>query len=226
MLIGINSLTGRKAAATDGEIGTVYDFFFDDEEWGVRYVVIDTGRWLPSRKILLAIESIQVPESPEDAVSVNHSKGEIEKSPEINLVTPVTAEEEELIREYYGAWPHWAPYFVGAGPHKLTDLKEKAVKDFKGTEHAPRYVLHSVVELDEFRIWWSDDALDHVVDLMVDTSTWAIEKIVFRHSLFGKDKQHGVAPSELKRFDRETFTFYVDMTRDQARPIGELVSKD
>ena len=35
--------------ATDGPIGAIDDFLFDDERWAIRYVVVDTGRWLPGR---------------------------------------------------------------------------------------------------------------------------------------------------------------------------------
>ncbi|MEO8921887.1 MAG: PRC-barrel domain-containing protein, partial [Caldimonas sp.] len=33
-------------------VGHVKDFYFDDEEWVVRYLVVDTGGWLSSRKVL------------------------------------------------------------------------------------------------------------------------------------------------------------------------------
>lgn len=32
--------------ATDGTIGHVTDFYFDDEAWVIRYLVVDTGTWL------------------------------------------------------------------------------------------------------------------------------------------------------------------------------------
>jgi sporulation protein YlmC with PRC-barrel domain len=44
--------------ATDGNIGHVKDVYFDDETWCVRYLVVDTGAWLPSRKVLISPISI------------------------------------------------------------------------------------------------------------------------------------------------------------------------
>jgi hypothetical protein len=49
MLRSIKQLYGEKLEASDGEIGRVKDFNFDDEKWAVRYVVVDTGAWLPGR---------------------------------------------------------------------------------------------------------------------------------------------------------------------------------
>ena len=44
MLHSIQQRYGEKLRATDGEIGHVRDFYFDDKTWTVRYLVADTGR--------------------------------------------------------------------------------------------------------------------------------------------------------------------------------------
>ncbi|MES1194358.1 MAG: PRC-barrel domain-containing protein, partial [Opitutus sp.] len=54
MLQNIKELYGSKLAASDGEIGHVKDFYFDDHTWVVRYVVADTGTWLSGRLVLLS----------------------------------------------------------------------------------------------------------------------------------------------------------------------------
>ena len=53
MLRRTSDLTGFKIIASDGPIGTVSDFLFDDITWLVRWMVVDTGNWLPGRKVLL-----------------------------------------------------------------------------------------------------------------------------------------------------------------------------
>ena len=39
----LKSICGDKLGASDGEIGHVKDFYFDDHRWVVRYLVADTG---------------------------------------------------------------------------------------------------------------------------------------------------------------------------------------
>jgi len=46
MLRSIKQLYGDELKAKDGEIGHIKDFYFDDQNWAVRYVVVDTGSWL------------------------------------------------------------------------------------------------------------------------------------------------------------------------------------
>jgi hypothetical protein len=45
----LKEIIGYSMGATDGEIGHVSDFLFDDHEWTVRYLVASTGTWLPGR---------------------------------------------------------------------------------------------------------------------------------------------------------------------------------
>lgn len=47
MLIDAGQLMGYVLHAEDGEIGRCRDFLVDDHDWTVRYVVAETGKWLP-----------------------------------------------------------------------------------------------------------------------------------------------------------------------------------
>ena len=43
MLFVLKVLKGFAVAASDGKIGTVNDFLFDDQSWKLRWLVVDTG---------------------------------------------------------------------------------------------------------------------------------------------------------------------------------------
>ncbi|HSF57103.1 MAG TPA: PRC-barrel domain-containing protein, partial [Candidatus Binatia bacterium] len=49
-----STLKGYSIGAKDGDIGSVEDFLFDDKLWTVRYLVADTAKWLPGRRVLLS----------------------------------------------------------------------------------------------------------------------------------------------------------------------------
>jgi sporulation protein YlmC with PRC-barrel domain len=53
MLHKIKDLHGEALHAEDGEVGSVDDLYFDDEEWDVRYLVVNTRRWIPGPKYLV-----------------------------------------------------------------------------------------------------------------------------------------------------------------------------
>ena len=53
MLHNMSDLKGSKIKARDGEVGEVEDFYFDDDKWTIRYLVVDTGNWLPGGRVLI-----------------------------------------------------------------------------------------------------------------------------------------------------------------------------
>ncbi len=60
MLQSIHHRYGQTIQATDGEIGHVKDFYFDDENWTVRYLVADTGGWLTGRLVLVSPQAFGI----------------------------------------------------------------------------------------------------------------------------------------------------------------------
>jgi uncharacterized protein YrrD len=49
MLANTTHLKGLMIRAKDGELGTVDQFYFDDETWAIRYLAVETGGWLGGR---------------------------------------------------------------------------------------------------------------------------------------------------------------------------------
>jgi len=54
MLPKIRDLQGDWIHAADGEVGSVDDLYFDDQGWDVRYLLVNTRRWIPGRKYLVS----------------------------------------------------------------------------------------------------------------------------------------------------------------------------
>src|SRR2546423_6965362 len=113
MLRKTKDLKGARLTARDGEIGQVKDFYFDEQTWTVRYLVADTGRWLPKRQVLLSPFAVKRIETrPQANVVLDLSKQQIENSPSIEEHRPVSRRYEGEDMQYYG----WAQYWAGAAP--------------------------------------------------------------------------------------------------------------
>jgi hypothetical protein len=54
MLLNVKDLEGFRIGASDGPVGSAKDFYFDDDAWVIRYVVVDTGTWLGGREVLIS----------------------------------------------------------------------------------------------------------------------------------------------------------------------------
>ena len=77
-----SDVSGYDIEATDGEIGDVKDFIIEDKTWAIRYLIVDTGGWLPGKKVLIAPQWIERVSWEDSKVFVNLSRDEIEQSPE------------------------------------------------------------------------------------------------------------------------------------------------
>ena len=76
MLRGIGDLKRFSIAATDADLGSVSDLYFDDRSWAVRYLVVDAGRWLPGRRLFVSPRSART--SAPTTLHVGVSKRQIE----------------------------------------------------------------------------------------------------------------------------------------------------
>src|ERR1017187_9119041 len=95
MLQNITQLIGHKLAASDGEIGHVKDFYFDDQSWAVRYLVADTGSWMPGRLVLISPHALGAFYQGGRVLLVNLTRQQIENSPLIESHKPVSRQYEE-----------------------------------------------------------------------------------------------------------------------------------
>lgn len=111
MLRNAEALHKLELHASDGVIGRVKDFFFDDHYWTIRYLVVETGSWTNSRKVLIATSVVEGLDWEQELLHVKLSRDQVRASPDIDTNSPVVREQERGLHEYYG----WPAYWVGAG---------------------------------------------------------------------------------------------------------------
>lgn len=93
--------------ARDGEIGHVDDFLLDDRSWTIRWLVVDTGKWLPGKHVLVAPDWVEDVAWTERAVRVGLTHAQIESAPEYDRRRPVDREYEQRLFAHYGRPGYW-----------------------------------------------------------------------------------------------------------------------
>ncbi len=99
-----SEVTGYHIQAIDGEIGHINDFLFDDKEWRIRHLVVDTGNWLPGKKVLLAPPWIQRIQWAAQKVHFALSKDSVQHSPPFDSSFLDTDDYEEAMLDHYQGW--------------------------------------------------------------------------------------------------------------------------
>jgi len=176
MLRSTKTMEGYKLAAADGPIGKVKDFLFDETQWTIRWMVADTGDWLPKRKVLISPISLGEPDWNSKLFPVRLTKQEIEDAPGLETDAPVSREYESQWFDQYG-WPY---YWEGGGiwggsvyPATLYTRAEKSTAVEKSPEAGP-HVVRSIDEVSHYHIEAEDGGIGHVEDFIVDEEPWTI----------------------------------------------------
>ncbi|MFN8489329.1 MAG: PRC-barrel domain-containing protein [Caldilineaceae bacterium] len=100
-LQSVRETAGYAIRATDGRIGNVMDFLIDEENWTIRYLVVDTGNWLPGRQVLVARDWIEDVDWHNVRVNVKVTKAQVKDSPVYDPFKPLDQAYEDELHEYY-----------------------------------------------------------------------------------------------------------------------------
>jgi PRC-barrel domain protein len=218
MLHSVKHLYGSRLGASDGDIGHVKDFLFDDQSWVVRYLVADTGDWLSGRQVLISPHAFVSLDWTGKLLLVRLRRKQIENSPSIELHKPVSRQYEEAYYRYYG-WPY---YWEGSGLWGLsgfpilelppTPLPGGPVSASSRDPGSADAHLRSTQAVNGYHIQASDGTIGHICDFMMEAHTWAIRQLVVKigHRFSGSEVQ--IATSQVVRISYDKSTVFVNLT--------------
>ena len=70
--------------ALDGPLGVAEDFLIDDEDWAIRYLVVDTKSWKPGREVLVPPEWVEAVSWGEHRIHVKINRQKVKTSQRID----------------------------------------------------------------------------------------------------------------------------------------------
>lgn len=101
MLRNVKEMKGYTIHATDGDIGDVSDFYFDDHDWVVRYLVVDTGNWLTGWRVLIAPFAFREADWRTEKILVSLTRDQVRNSPDVDTAKPISRQHEIEFAQYY-----------------------------------------------------------------------------------------------------------------------------
>jgi hypothetical protein len=201
MLFNLKEIEGFAIGATDGVIGHVRNFYFDDEAWVIRYLVVDTGSQYANRKVLISPFALGQPNWSEKLLSAAITQTQVKNSPDIDTDKPVSRQHEMGYLGYYGYPNYWGggglwgagvyPDILQAGlePNgaNKADLRARTIAGEAQTAitSTPRPTdshLRSVNNVTRYYVHASDGDIGHVQGLLVEEKTWAVRYIIVNTS--------------------------------------------
>ena len=228
MLTNATHLKGFVIRATDGELGTVDQFYFDDETWAIRYLTVETGGWLGGRQVLISPISVVHTDWQAKRLDVALTKKQVENSPDIDTHKPVSRQHEAAYLGYYG-YPYywggpylWGPAFYPAGLAIPTTASTEAMADRIRRESTDSH-LRSTEAVTGYHIEAADGEIGHVDGFVVDDEAWAIRYIEVATRNWWPGKKVLVSPAWIERVSWEDSKVYVGLSREAIKNGPEYV---
>jgi hypothetical protein len=208
---------GYTVDATDGEIGKVHDFLFDDERWTVRYLVVQAGGFFDDRRVLISPVSFRDVLWFDRRFRLDLTRDKVKHSPGVDTDQPVSRRRERDYYGYYGYPCYWGTTGVwGAGyyPGSLrtaspVEAVPEAVLRDSGNAH-----LRSAAAVEGYGIQGSDDGIGFVKDLIVDDETWQVRYLVVDTSHWWWGQKVLVAPNWATRISWADRKISVNLSRE------------
>lgn len=180
MLHSVADLRGYHLHATDGEIGKVQDFLFDDTRWTIRYVVVDLGGWLAARLVLIPIAALRAVSVDGKSITLAVTRAQVEQSSGIDADPPVSRQQAQAYADAYRRLVYESGLLAsGAGLYVPLVAPLPGVEDqaSPGQTHGNQH-LRSTEEVSGYHLRARDGEIGHVADFVVDDESWSIWHIV------------------------------------------------
>jgi hypothetical protein len=221
MLRSIRELQGFGIEATDGPIGRVHEMLFDDQQWVVRYLVVDTGKWLPGRRVVISPISVDAIDGMARRVILRLDKEQIRNSPDIYSDEPVSRQKEAAFYAYYGYAAYWAgsgPWGAAVYPRELRPMpRPSAWPVLQDEEQTGDPHLRSTREVIGYHIAALDGEIGHVDDFVINDELFAVRHVVVDTSNWPGGHSVLLSPSSIVSIDWNRRKVHVAVAADDVR---------
>ncbi|MFO7871454.1 MAG: PRC-barrel domain-containing protein [Kiritimatiellia bacterium] len=106
-LRSVKQVKGYHVSAADGDAGHIDDFIAEDDTWVIRYIAVDTRKFLPGKKVLLAPWWFKQFNWAEHKTDVGMKQEDIRNAPSYDPSAPVNRKYEERLYDFHGRPKYW-----------------------------------------------------------------------------------------------------------------------
>ena len=209
MLLLARHIYGTSVDASDGKLGNLIDFLFDDQRWSISQLVLDAGSWLNRRRVTLPPDVIKNKEWGDHRLSITGlTRQQVIDSPGIETHVPVSVH---------------------------ATLKEATIMDWEiywtsvvGTDHPWQITndphVHNTREVVGYHIQGTDGPIGHVADVVVEDELWTVRQLVVDTRNWWPGKHVLVPTTRVEAIDGPSRTVRLLLSRDTIQSSSSVQS--
>lgn len=217
MFRSLKELLGYQLLAKDGHMGKVHNFLFNDEDWKIRYLVVDTGPWILGRKVLISLLALGQPVWASETFPVDLTREQVKSSPDVDLAKPVSRQYEERLFKHY-SWPtYWSMGAAIPGPPAYVPQQLFSKQEDQTYKEIDSH-LRSAKELFGYQVNALEGDVGTLTDFIVEDEDWDIRYMVVDiSSWLGSEKQILVALEWVSNIDVAREEALIDLSQDAVK---------
>lgn len=222
MLSSASELLGYQLIAKDGDLGVVDDLYFDQSDWVLRYLVVNTENWMPGRKILVSVHLLEKINWAAEKIPLELTQEEVRKSPEIDFSRTLTRQLEKDLFDYY----RWPTYWTIEPPRPVENTKLSKPLTSSSAENIEPNLL-SLRQVMDYQVVARDGKIGHIEDFIlqehVEKQAWRINYFILDTGcLLNEGNQVMLAPHWITEVDTDSKTISVDLKKDTIHSSPEF----
>ena len=210
MLISAKRLHESTVNGIEEDVGTVKDLLFKSNRWNIEYLDIDTGKWLPGRRVILPPHVVESVDHVNHSVAVPFRRKQVQQGPPLESDMPVSRQKEAEFARYYA----WGAYAASLAPDAFNEPDEE------------ESALRSTKAVSGYRIHATDEEFGYVDDFIIDDEgpenwPWVIRYFVVNVQNWLPGKRLLLSPEWVERIEWATSRVYVDLTEEMIKGCPE-----
>lgn len=178
----LSDLMESTVSAPDGELGALYDAFFDDDSWAIHSLAVATMDWLPGLALLLSPRALAPMDPAAPLLVTRFLRATIQEH-------PVAIEDNAVSRQrgaHHGERGPWHPYWLSTpsaieasasiAPLRTGIADQETASRPGDADHQPS--LRSARKLAGYEVRARGERLGELVDFVVREDDWKLTSLV------------------------------------------------
>lgn len=235
MLHSVEDLQHYAIRASDGEIGHLRDVFFDEASWAIRYLVVETGAWLPRRRVLVSPTAVGQLTLGQNILPVALTLEQVRNGPTTYTGQLVPRQGRIGFRGFPG-YPYktagpgsWtddtdrrpatnaSAFFIARAPSLHHNRQGGNVRGAPGKERRGNLQLHSCNAVLNGTVRAHDGEIGSVQGMLVDEEKWLVRYFIVKAGAWWPGHELLFAPPWIQIVDWSDSSILVDLTRKQVQ---------
>jgi hypothetical protein len=210
--------------ALDGQTGSIAGFFFDDEQWTIRYLLVNIGSRLSPNHVLISSVFMKYADWDAKQLHVSLTNAQIKKSPSTDTRKPVSRQQEADYVKTFGTSHYWGgPYVWGMGPYPMMPTGIPANLPKLSEQELSDVHLRSINAVAGYHIQAIDGQVGHVEDFIVDQQDWSIHYLAVVTKDWWPGKKVLLAPDWVTTLSWTDSRIAVGVTREAIKTAPEYL---